>query len=188
MRTRFALGCLAVGVTAAVAAPVPWQLRNPELLVNGSFEDGPEVGTIRSLDVGSTDIKGWTVTRQPIDYVGQFWTHHDGKRSIDLHGSPGLGGLSQTIKTTPGLRYTLSFYLSSTPWCAVPKKKMAVGIDGDETTFTCDSTGLGAMKWERQSVTFTATGKATTIEFYTLETEDPNCGPAIDDVSVKRAK
>jgi choice-of-anchor C domain-containing protein len=185
--SRFALPLVAVAASAA-AAPVPVGLRNPNLIENGSFEDGPECESIRSLADGSTDLPGWTVTRGAIDYVGPFWDHHDGKRSIDLHGSPGLGGVKQTVKTTPGAKYVLTFRLSGTPHAAIPKKKVAVEVNGEKTEFGCDSTGLFVMTWELQSVKFTAGKMPTVIEFYTLETDDPNCGPAVDDVKLVRAK
>jgi choice-of-anchor C domain-containing protein len=187
-RTILAVGLGVAALSVVGAAPVPWQLKNKNLIVNGSFEDGPECTLLRSLPQDSTDIPGWTVTRGAIDYVGPFWQHQDGKRSLDLHGSPGFGGIKQTIKTTAGAKYQLTFYLSSTPGSAVPKKQLAVEIDGDATTFTCDSTGLSEMKWEKHSLTFTATQAETTIEFYTRETEDPNCGPAIDNLEVIHVK
>ena len=81
----------------AVAAPG----RPPaNLLVNGSFEEGPDdIGEYKSLDKGSEEIKGWKVTRGQIDLIGTFWTSADGKRSLDLHGSPGYGGVEQSFKT-----------------------------------------------------------------------------------------
>jgi choice-of-anchor C domain-containing protein len=185
-------GLAVVGIVflslAALAAPLPPELRNPNLVVNGSFEDGPKVGLMVSLGAKSEDIKGWKVTRGTIDYVGNFWPHQDGKRSVDLHGSPGLGGVQQTIKTKKDVKYVLTFYLSSTPGCAKPKKSLAVEIDKAKVDFDCDSTGKSQMDWKEQKVTFVAKGDETVIEFYTLETEDPNCGPAIDNVKVVRAK
>src|SRR5687768_11941336 len=67
------------------------------LLKNGGFEEGPEAGDFLSLNKDSREIKGWKVTRGQIDYIGTHWKHAEGKRSLDLHGSPGLGGVSQTF-------------------------------------------------------------------------------------------
>src|SRR5215218_7125603 len=51
---------LALVLPAAVAAPAR---PAANLLVNGSFEDGPEdIGDFKSLDKGSDEIKGWKVT------------------------------------------------------------------------------------------------------------------------------
>ena len=59
------------------------------LLVNGSFEEGPDPGEQgwKPLDKGCKDIKGWEVTRGQIDYLGTYWEHADGKRSLDLDGN-----------------------------------------------------------------------------------------------------
>src|SRR5437868_13034779 len=89
-------------VSVSCAKPLPVrnagaELVGENLVVNGSFEEGPDVGAWLSLDVGSTVIKGWKVTRGQIDYTGTNWRAADGKRSIDLHGSPGFGGIEQTI-------------------------------------------------------------------------------------------
>jgi choice-of-anchor C domain-containing protein len=168
------------------AMPVPQKHKN--LLTNGSFEEGPETNLMTSLNRDSQKIPGWVVTRGQIDYMGTFWDHQEGKRSIDLHGSPGYGGIKQTFKTRKGVRYKLSFYLASTPGCAKPKKTMEVDIDGKTKSFECDSKGQNKLNWKKQTINFTATDTETTIEFYTLETEDPNCGPAIDNVEVMEAK
>jgi hypothetical protein len=93
---------LALVLPVGVAAPAK---PTGNLLVNGSFEDGPDdVPDFKSLDKGSTDIKGWKVTRGQIDLIGTFWTSADGKRSLDLHGSPGYGGVEQTFKTRKGAK------------------------------------------------------------------------------------
>src|SRR5205823_13165115 len=73
--------------------------KDKNLLVNGSFEEGPDPGEngFLSVDVDSKEIKGWVVTRGQIDYIGSYWQNADGKRSLDLHGSPGFGGIKQTF-------------------------------------------------------------------------------------------
>jgi choice-of-anchor C domain-containing protein len=187
-RTALPAGLSVLLLSVAVAAPVPGAFRNRNLITNGSFEDGPKCELICGLKDGSTDLPGWTVTRGAVDYVGPFWEHAEGKRSVDLHGSPGFGGVKQSVKLTEGVKYTLTFSLAVSPHAADPKKKMAVEVDGAKTEFAIDGTGKGAMTWETQSLTFTAGKTDTVIEFYTLETEDGNCGPALDDVKLLRAK
>jgi hypothetical protein len=54
--------CLAAALLA-VAAPAPEE-GDRNLLVNGSFEDGPDLpGTYGSFGEGSKEIKGWVVSR-----------------------------------------------------------------------------------------------------------------------------
>src|SRR5947208_3622044 len=85
--------------------------KDANLLVNGSFEEGPDPGEQgwKPLDKGSKAIKGWEVTRGQIDLVSTHWEAADGKRSIDLHGSPGYGGVKQTFKTKKGQKYQVTF-------------------------------------------------------------------------------
>jgi choice-of-anchor C domain-containing protein len=186
-----ALACAAAlaVVLLAEAAPAPKDEKPVNLVTNGSFEDGIETGNFVSLNPDSTDIKGWVVTRGQIDYVGAYWKAADGKRSLDLHGSPGLGGVKQTIKTKKGQKYKVTFSLAINPDSAVRKKKLAVQAGERKETFVIEATGntVTEMGWEKKEWTFTADGDETVLEFYTLETEDPNCGPALDNVAVVAA-
>jgi choice-of-anchor C domain-containing protein len=166
--------------------------KDKNLLVNGSFEEGPEPngnGFI-SLDEGSKDIKGWVVTRGQIDYVGSYWQPADGKRSFDLHGSPGFGGVKQTFATKKGQKYRVTFSLAGNVDGAVPEKKLGVKAAGKEEKFSFDSTGKSKtdMGWTTQVWDFTAADNETTLEFFTLMDDDPNCGPCLDNVSVVAAE
>lgn len=155
------------------------------LLVNGSFEDGlDEIGRFKSLDKGSEAIKGWKVTRAQIDIVGTFFVAFQGKRCVDLHGSPGYGGIEQTFKTKKGTKYRVELQLAATPgagergiWVeAAGEKKEFIVNSGDGTT--------QKLKWSKVSWEFTATGSETTLEIYTNGKGDAEQGPVIDDVSV----
>jgi choice-of-anchor C domain-containing protein len=172
------------GVRQASSAPA---LEKPtNLVVNGSFEDGPEAERYVSLDEGSKAIKGWIVTRGQIDYVTSYWPAADGKRSLDLHGSPGLGGVKQTIATKKGQRYRVTFSFAGNPEGPVAVKKMAVAAAGQKEEFTFDTTGrkLSDLGWRTEKWEFKADADETTLEFYTTMTEDPNCGPVLDNVVV----
>jgi choice-of-anchor C domain-containing protein len=156
------------------------------LLVNGSFEEGPKVDArgFKPLDKGSTEIKGWTVTRGQIDYIESFWQAADGKRSIDLHGSPGFGGVQQTFATKKGQLYRVTFSLAGTPGAG--KKRVAVRAAGKKGEFQFDGskTTREKMDWEVQTWFFKAVADKTTLEIHTLETTDPQQGPALDNVAV----
>jgi choice-of-anchor C domain-containing protein len=186
MRTTIVAGALALLWAGPYGFGVPnrVQPKPVNLLVNGSFEEGPEVKDYLPLDKGSTQIKGWTVTRGQIDYVGTFWRAAHGKRSIDLHGSPGFGGIQQTFATKKGQRYRVTFSLAGTPQRGV--KRMAVRAAGKKAAFRCDGTTTSSAKmgWTVHTWEFVAAGAKTTLEFHTLETEDPNAGPVLDNVSV----
>ncbi len=80
----------------------------------------------------------------------------------------------------------MTFAFAGNPEGTNPDKKMGVSAAGQKEEFTCntkdktkDDLGWETKKWE-----FKADGKETTLEFYTLMTDDENCGPALDNVSV----
>src|SRR5262249_25294570 len=93
---------------------------NPNLVSNGSFEQGPAPGSYVNLPGSSRGIADWLVTGEGIDYVGGLWKASNGVRSIDLDGSArssltppyAIGGVRQTITTTPGTKYEVSFDLA----------------------------------------------------------------------------
>jgi choice-of-anchor C domain-containing protein len=154
------------------------------LLINGSFEEGPEVSNYVALDAGSTAMPGWVVTRDQIDVVGYYWAAASGKRSIDLHGSPGFGGVAQTFKTQKGKRYQVVFSLAGTG--DVKVKRTGVSAAGQTREFSFDSTDTtySDMGWEKQVWEFEAIADETTLEIYTLENTEGLAGPVIDDVWV----
>jgi len=165
------------------------------LLVNGSFEQGPPVGSFLNLPGGSTSITGWVVTGEGIDYVGSLFPASDGTHCIDLDGSSrsaktppfAEGGIAQTFATTPGTRYQVTFDMAGNPLRGPILKPMRVSAAGQEMDFTFDITGKSGynMGWVSKSWTFTANSASTTIEFRSL-TASPTTGwgAVIDNVSV----
>jgi choice-of-anchor C domain-containing protein len=138
------------------------------------------------VNEGSKDIKGWVVTRGQIDLVGTYWTAADGKRCLDLHGSPGLGGIKQTFATKKGQKYRVTFAFAGNPEGTNKMKKMGVSAGGQKEEYTFDTTDKKKddMGWVTKKWEFKANDKETTLEFYTLMTDDTSCGPALDNVSV----
>jgi choice-of-anchor C domain-containing protein len=188
--TRFAMTALLLALAFVPCLPTasaPLPKAPPNLLVNGGFEDGPDgLGNWQTYRAGDKAITGWEVTRASIDLVGNHWPAAHGKRSLDLHGSPGLGGVKQTFATAPGTRYKVTFSMAGNPEGAVAKKRTGISAAGESGEFEFDATGktVKALGWVKKSWRFTATEKQTTLEFYTLMKEDESCGPALDDVSV----
>src|SRR5262245_61658516 len=185
---RICMASFALGTTW-IAIPAVGEEKSKNLLVNGSFEDGPDAGDFLPLDPGSTDIKGWTVTRAQIDYIGGHWKSADGSRSVDLHGSPGLGGVKQVFATTKGRKYKVTFSMAANPNFqpeSGPVKILCVRAAGKKEAFSFDAAEktVAEMGWVTKTWEFTAIGEETTLEFHTLESDDPSCGPALDNVSV----
>jgi choice-of-anchor C domain-containing protein len=174
------------------AAPVPKGAQSANLVVNGSFEDVKDDDASRPQDKGSAAITGWVVTRGQIDVTqqnGNDWKAHHGKRALDLHGSPGFGGVEQTIATKPGKKYKVTFRMSGNP--GVPEhKKVQLGVraagQDKEFEITMEGRTYQNLKWEEQTWEFTAKEKMTVIEFHTAMPATSNGfgGPLLDDVKV----
>jgi choice-of-anchor C domain-containing protein len=156
------------------------------LVQNGSFELGPEPGFYLPLNPGSMDINGWEVTRGQIDYVGTDWVSSDGNRSLDLNGTPGVGGVAQTFATIPGQTYHVSFDLAGHYSGLI--QYMEVNAAGQSQVFTLLSgTDPNNLGWKGQTWDFTATAPQTTLEFRSLQPDYPYGGPALDNVVVTGA-
>ena len=195
---------LALGCTVLLGASPCEDDERPKpvaknLVVNGSFEEGPAIpedgGEIPAdlgylpLDEGSTAIPGWVVSRGQVDLNSTHWKAAHGKRSIDLNGSPGVGGIRQRIRTEAGKRYKLTFKLAGHPApieAFEEVKTLRVTIGGVVKTYTFDTTGKDRadLGWREEEFVFTARRDEAMIEFDSLSDADRYGGPAIDDVRV----
>lgn len=183
--------CVALVAGFAAAAPIPPGANKVNLIVNGGFEDCPESEANKPLEKGSTAMKGWTVSRGQIDLntqIGDEWKASQGKRCLDLHGSPGFGGVEQSITTKPGRKYRVTFKMSGNP--GVPHEKVQLGVKaaGQDKEFEIPMAGrtYTDLKWEEKSWVFTAKEKSTLLELHTAmpSSSNPLGGPLLDDVKV----
>lgn len=161
------------------------RVKAPENLIrNGGFEVGAAVGRYRPVDKGSKEVNEWVVTRGQIDWLGTHIPAADGKRCVDLNGSPGIGGVAQSFATTAGKTYRLEFDQSAYP--ELETSNVGVEVAGTSQTFKVNVKGSTwqAPKWATQAMKFTAKDKTTTLEFYSLDRKDPVSGPIIDNVRV----
>jgi choice-of-anchor C domain-containing protein len=183
------LASLSIGLLVE-AAPAPRRDPTANLVTNGSFEEGPDFEVYKALDKDSTEIKGWVVTRGQIDVCHEKdgnWKAADGKRSLDLHGSPGFGGVQQTLTTRVGTKYRLTFQMTGNPQANLTEAKLTVRAAGADKEFAVDMTGVSHEdpKWTKKTWEFTATDKATVLEIHTaMPTGHPFGGPMVDDVKV----
>jgi len=169
---------------------------NANLIVNGSFETGPdpEPTGVLELPSGSTLVDGWEVSPDAVDYIGTCWLASDGERSLDLDNSDGFGGIEQTFETNVDEVYLVTFDMAGNPYRGLEDpfiKYMRVSAAGDSADFSFDTEGKGYpanMGWVTHDWQFTAISDSTTLEFYSLHTFDEGysgaCGPALDNVSV----
>ncbi|MGH7997294.1 MAG: DUF642 domain-containing protein [Opitutaceae bacterium] len=170
-----ALGILASALALALSPAAHANL----LLTNGSFEtDGPGAGDGDGVNAtSSTQIPGWTVDSVGGNYV--YWintinpydgtTAEDGSEFLDLTGYNNTGfpydGVSQTINTTVGDQYAVSFYLgqnSDYDNGALPGIVFSATGNSDSYAFDTDT---GVDTWQQFNETFIATGTSTTLTF-----------------------
>lgn len=181
--TLAALGLILLA-TSGPGLPLPARL-GPNLLVNGGFEEGPEVGEFLPLNPGDTRIKGWVVTRGQIDLVAATWQAAEGKRSLDLHGSPSFGGVAQTFATQPKHEYLVTFMASRSPGIE-GEFGIIIEAAGKQDSFLIPDRGATKdnMQWGRYSFAFIANSDKTTLEIRTIGRGNPVAGPTLDDVVV----
>jgi Protein of unknown function (DUF642)/PEP-CTERM motif len=143
------------------------------LLSNPSFESGSFVNQgndTMSLNPGSTAITGWTVVTDTTAWIGASnpfsLAASDGQFFLDLTnyqpGAP-FAGVSQTIATTPGATYSLSFDLGGSNRWGRPDA-LTASAAGTSMTFTTPTTGT-LNDWYHETMSFVATGSSTTLTF-----------------------
>lgn len=158
-----------------------------DLLTNGSFESG---GTINNMDLvpGSTDLTGWSVVTSEIAWLlsGSFGnTTPYGNYYLDLTGYGDTlpdGGVTQTITTINGQKYTLSFALDTWAGYSATLQASAGSTSQDFTV----SVPTGADHWQTFSMDFMATSSSTLISLLGISGgNDSYIG--LDNVSVTSA-
>lgn len=178
-------------VLGAVACTLP---ATANLLVNGSFED-PAGGYVY-LPGGSTYLTGWKTQLNGVEIVtatdigvGYPYpsTIQDGNQMIDL--APYIytgGGISQTFATTPGVTYDVSFYTSSvSSFGKTGTGSILASVDATVGLFNL-STPSSDFVWEKQGLSFVASGSTATLTFVSLS--DPYTQfAALDNVVVTSA-
>jgi hypothetical protein len=167
------------------------------VLTNGSFELGTPSpdgnGSTNVLSGDSTTITGWTVLG-PTDPRGLSWDvtssfglfAQQGNYFLDLTGyrdGNGYFGVKQTIATTPGTQYLLSFYLGSDPRYGLQDGITATASAGPTSaTFTSTNNGSTLSLWQLETMLFTATGTSTDITLLGASANPSYIG--LDNVSV----
>lgn len=163
--TLLRLLTLSVPALAASAA-------HANLLTNGSFEAGNFVGQgndTMSLAAGSTVITGWTVITDTTAWIGPAnpfgLSASQGSYFLDLTnyqaGTP-FAGVAQTIATTPGSTYALTFDLGGSNLWGRPDS-ITASAAGTSATFATPTTGTNN-DWYHESLLFVANSSSTTVQ------------------------
>ena len=182
--TKFAVGVIAL-VFAQFALAAPFQ--------NGSFESG---SPCNFFNLTGNFTAGWTVSVGNIDWIGAplgcgAWQASNGTNSLDLvgTGAGGIGGITQTFDTVPGVTYQVQFDLGGNFGGPPVIKPLAVTINGVTTNYTFDTSGSStfAMGWSTKTLTFVAASSSSTITFVSDVSAAGgalNAGAALDNVRV----
>ena len=213
MKRSFSRLSLLVGLSLALL-PIPGlaQATNTNLIQNGSFEAGYKATTQINGGwpnnhgfwapigyFGATDtIPYWTVSGGGVDWqdsnasIPNSMVAAEGDRFVDLNSccSNPPGVISQTIATTPGGSYTLSFSYSGHSYsgCYFGPKPLRASAGSTSTVVSADPQAEGYLDdtntWHDASLSFTASGASTVISFESLENDGTCAGPLVDKVSV----
>jgi hypothetical protein len=158
------------------------------LINNGSFETNPAANSFAILPGGdTTSLPGWTVTGSACGsncmlILTNTYTEssnlgtltfqpQDGNQSLDLTGSFNSldGGISQSVTTTPGTQYMLTFFLGNMDdrvSAYGSPSALQVLLNGTVAgTFSNDNSTNNQLTWAQESLNFTATAASTTIDF-----------------------
>lgn len=154
------------------------------LVSNGGFESSVIFSQWLTLNAGSTTLTGWTISSGSIEILrNTYWQPSEGFQSVDTSGD-NSGKIQQTIATSPGTTYRLTFDLAGNPDAGPTVKTLQVGFGGSLQTFTFDTTGASVsdMRWSTRSWDFTATSLSSSLSFENIGATP--YGAAIDNISV----
>jgi hypothetical protein len=172
---RIIMKVLSVGLQGMLAAALVGAATcvHAQLLTNGSFESGTFINQgndTETFTAGATTMSGWTTTGNFVSWIGPSnpfgLMAQDGSFFLDLtgyHTGAPFGGVTQTIATTPGQPYALTFYLGSyTARWGGPPVSILASAGATSGTFTNSAT-TGSSTWTPETLDFTATGTSTVI-------------------------
>ncbi|HEX8741955.1 MAG TPA: thrombospondin type 3 repeat-containing protein [Thermoleophilaceae bacterium] len=192
-------GVLAAAVSLALLAGSAGSATAANLVQNPSFEDGSYrnccgAGTWMGLEAGDTDITGWTIGGDGVDWSDQTVQNAQpnpdtGTKFVDLNRSGPPGSISQSVPTVAGAEYLLTFRHSAHPlieFCGTGPRLLRASAGSASRDFSADPVAEGYANgtnlYKSASLTFTGAAGATTIEFASLVS---TCGgPLVDTVSV----
>jgi Protein of unknown function (DUF642) len=173
---------MSIKLLAAAGLLMPCAFGATNLIVNGSFERPVvPVGGFTNFDTGTSALGGWQVVGTPGNVsvvstttVGNGLTFPAavGEQWLDLtgDGSNTATGVQQTVATTAGTTYVLTFYVGNPNDPGGPNgttSTVNVFVNGTETFSITNLAGAGLtyMFWQRYTTTFVAISSETTLAF-----------------------
>lgn len=164
------------------------------LVLNSGFEH-PLTGIEEFLtfNPGDVTLPGWEIIFGGVDVVHQNFfgsPAYEGSQYLDLDGSPGPGGITQEIATTPGVCYEFSFAYANNPTSAFSVNFAQARIydsGGDlfaPLVFSHSTSVTGNLDWSLYTTTFTASQAITQLEFLSFSPIPSSGGMLLDRISV----
>jgi hypothetical protein len=147
------------------------------LLINGSLETSARINgrgrVLTPTEVANALGSAWTVTQGTVDLLPRtYWQSSKGNYSVDMIGSPGLGGISQTVNgLTIGAEYILTFDFSINPDIRERGSTKILQVQAIGNTVLADETFSRTrtnetrlnMRFTHESILFTADSTSVTI-------------------------
>lgn len=170
------------------------------LITDGSFES-PVVAAAAGYEVftpSAGSLPGWSIVGTEVAVVGSSFVEagvafvaESGNQWMDLSGlgAPSLtNGIIQSVATTSGLQYQLSFYLGSAYTGSGPYLSPTLDLSlngGPRVSYTNSNIVTnGLMNWQFFTTTFTATSATSSIAFYYGATGASVWAVGLDNVSM----
>ena len=142
-----------------------------DLITNGGFES-PYIGYI-ALGPGSNFISGWTTVLSGVEFFDATsfggGAPGGGRMAVDLANYVYLtgGGLEQTISTTAGQEYDLTFFAGNSASSGRDGTGIVkLTIDGVTTDYATAVAATGVMAWKQITHSFVAASSSTTVRFW----------------------
>lgn len=158
-------------------------------------------GTFTNFTVGSAALTGWSVTGPDsganVSIVSgtfaqsgvTFEAAPGNTQWLDLtgDGSNSTEGVSQVVSTTPGTKYSVSFYIGNTTGGGIfgTTSTVELFVNGSETAFTNSQVNATGLTWQQFTDTFLATGTSTTLLFQNGDSGADNSN-GLDNIVVTR--
>ncbi len=168
----------------------------PNLVVNGDFSRPvQQKNSYETVYPAAQKIPGWTVGGDSVDLMGStYFTlpsgSSSGSQAVDLSGSA-PGSLTQTISTTPGTSYELTWYEAGNPDCGQSLKVMHVAWGNKPLAKLIASLSMSTkgrtrsnMGWSQKSQTVVASSALSVLGFADATPDQSACGPVVADVSL----
>jgi hypothetical protein len=159
------------------------------IAANGSFEAGTPLNacTTETVSAGTSIGTGWQVTSGSVQRVrasstcSTQGTPKFGDFFVDLLDA---GEIRQTVATTPGRSYRLTFWLSGDCAAGPTTKRVTAALGTASQTFDHACSGNGTQAWRSCSLEFIANASITTLSLKSAAGGTTN-GPLVDGVRVE---